>query len=74
MSETDNPKLEEIRDFLDDEAAVLTRLENLLAEIGRNVRERSLVGLDRAAMWDQVEQRLGWSASGHSPEAGATGK
>lgn len=74
LSETDEPGFEEIRDFVADEAAVLTRLEDLLAGIGRNMRERALVGLDRDAMWDEVERRLGWRGDGQPSEAGTAGR
>lgn len=74
LSETNEPGFEEIRDFVTDEAAVLTRLEDLLAGIGRNVRERALVGLDRDAMWGEVERRLGWHDNGHASEADTAGK
>lgn len=74
LSETDEPGFEEIRDFVADEAAILTRLEDLLAGIGRSMRERALVGLDRDAMWDEVERRLGWHDNGHPSEAGTTGR
>lgn len=74
LSDADEPGFDEIRDFVANEAAVLTRLEDLLSNIGREVRARSAVGLDRDAMWRAVEQRLGWGSGGQAAEPDPVGR
>lgn len=71
LAERDEPGFEEIRDFVADEAALVPRLESVLARIGQRVRDQASAGLDTSAVWGEVERRLGWldSDSAPGPEA-----
>ena len=74
LSEHESAGFEEIRDFVMNEAATLTRLDVVLGQIGQQVRERASVGLDRASMWNEVERRLGWTSADHDDAPGPAGK
>ncbi len=74
LADHESAGFEEIRDFVMNEAATLTRLDVVLGQIGQQVRERASVGLDRASMWNEVERRLGWTSTDHDGAAGPEGK
>lgn len=62
MTEPDRTFLDEFRKFAADEADSLARLEELLDRLRAAERARNKT-LDTTAIWQRVEERLGWSSS-----------
>lgn len=73
LVDRDEPDFEEIRDFVADEAEVLSRLESVLSLIGQQVRTRAAVGLDSTEVWAEVERRLGWNDDDDAPARDGSG-